>query len=920
MTMGFDLRQFELLRQQTKQQADEQRRKVEAEAKKAHDALRGQQSEIESEAEARINELREAESLEQRQRGLPSHEYRELGTEEQIAKINEARATTYGTIKQSHSDIDKALSEDIGAISKAESDSLAEIDRVEAEAIAQIKAAEAEQAKFEVNNVKLDTGEYVDKAMYDSLTAEFQAKLKELGVAGYNQWVVGLATQAEAGAEAIKKSGLSDYASVDASGQTVYDLAGYMRDNPDIKPSTLLELGFTQEGIDAAVSYNKDYSAFVAQNIKIDYVNPNTGENEWVDKGFFEGLDTTAQNYLNQYGLDRYNGWVDHYNTQLATSLEANYVKLAYTDPQTGESQYIQKTDWNKLNADAQAYINQNGIAAYNEQAAVSLAALNTPKKWYQTVWEFVTPWNENAGETFITYLKGIFTLTPDAPTQEMLKAQYDAEQNAPLWSKILFGPTVIYDKDKDKYLELVIMEYPSGKTGVTTAVAEQVAARVKTATIPINWNEFVSSVKTTGSSVNWKALTQAINAGEIRSASQAAEWAASQARWFPKVTPPKLTPAQQVVQAARTQQAMADAAEAAARARAASSIGYVATVPQPNVPAIQWVPFAPSQLTVAKMKELISSWLEMKPSAAITQMTGAGLATIAIAVDPVSVHKIFTNATTTQQANLTSALSLAVSSALRQGQLAKAQTLAKTQTQAMIELQTMAQQATELANSLANQGMTQAQIQTQLQTQLQTRLQNITSTQTRTMVETQVEPLTKQIAETVTPAPTPVLTPTPVPTPAGETTTPPKEPIKPLIPIIKLPDGSSRPMTPDELKGAVAWKQGFIYIMIYPPYGDDNVAYSRKPFPGVKMVEGARSAYRTVVKLGGTLPPRILHNMGIMDVKITTITGGKPKISFERETGLQTLLYRQPRRKRLAKTTKRTRQSSTPTLKAVRL
>lgn len=110
---------------------------------------------------------------------------------------------------------------------------------------------------------------------------------------------------------------------------------------------------------------------------------------------------------------------------------------------------------------------------------------------------------------------------------------------------------------------------------------------------------------------------------------------------------------------------------------------------------------------------------------------------------------------------------------------------------------------------------------------------------------------------------------------------------LKPIIgvtPIINLPDGTRRHMTREEVAGAVAWKQGFIYIMIYPPYKPQNIEYSRKPFPGIKVVKGARSAYETVVKLGQKIPSRLAYDMGIMDIEIITPKGGtgKPKLKFK--------------------------------------
>jgi hypothetical protein len=110
-----------------------------------------------------------------------------------------------------------------------------------------------------------------------------------------------------------------------------------------------------------------------------------------------------------------------------------------------------------------------------------------------------------------------------------------------------------------------------------------------------------------------------------------------------------------------------------------------------------------------------------------------------------------------------------------------------------------------------------------------------------------------------------------------------------PLHPMILLPDGTRRPMTPEEMKGAVAWKQGFIYKMVYPPY--DNMQNSREPYPGIKVVKGARSAYETIVRLKGRVPAKLAFDMGIMDVFIETPRRGKgkPQLKFKRDVKQET-------------------------------
>ncbi len=146
----------------------------------------------------------------------------------------------------------------------------------------------------------------------------------------------------------------------------------------------------------------------------------------------------------------------------------------------------------------------------------------------------------------------------------------------------------------------------------------------------------------------------------------------------------------------------------------------------------------------------------------------------------------------------------------------------------------------------------------------IESETKTITDTQVKTAVQEQVKTLTAAALLTVFPA----------------TSTIGKTPIPIRIP---LPDDEFKELTKKESEGAVGWKQGFIYILIYPPYGDNQTVYTKEPIPGVPYHDGLESAYKSITKIGGKLPPKILKDMGIMDVKITTVKG-KPKISFKRD------------------------------------
>jgi hypothetical protein len=70
-----------------------------------------------------------------------------------------------------------------------------------------------------------------------------------------------------------------------------------------------------------------------------------------------------------------------------------------------------------------------------------------------------------------------------------------------------------------------------------------------------------------------------------------------------------------------------------------------------------------------------------------------------------------------------------------------------------------------------------------------------------------------------------------------------------------------------------VAWKQGWCYKLIYPPYGQENIINSKHSFPGMRIHKNAGSAFKTLLQIvDGTLPPTITRDMGIMDISIDVV------------------------------------------------
>jgi hypothetical protein len=97
---------------------------------------------------------------------------------------------------------------------------------------------------------------------------------------------------------------------------------------------------------------------------------------------------------------------------------------------------------------------------------------------------------------------------------------------------------------------------------------------------------------------------------------------------------------------------------------------------------------------------------------------------------------------------------------------------------------------------------------------------------------------------------------------------------------------------------GIIAWKQGFIYKLLYKPYSQEDILNTRKPIEGVEYHEGIRSAYDSIIRRGGYVPPIIRRNMGIYDVEISTMKDQrKPELRFRRD-----IKYTYKGKKRVAK------------------
>lgn len=190
--------------------------------------------------------------------------------------------------------------------------------------------------------------------------------------------------------------------------------------------------------------------------------------------------------------------------------------------------------------------------------------------------------------------------------------------------------------------------------------------------------------------------------------------------------------------------------------------------------------------------------------------------------------------------------------------------------------VQQIAQAAIQLATRLKAQGATQATIQSATQQAIQNQVKAIAdpALQTQVLQAVKAQTAVKQIVTTgILPKVPPVVTP----------------PVVIIPPIPPIPEGEKRKWTPEEAKGAIAWKQGFIWVAIKRPYQSTaDVAFFKKLPPGVTKVKGgSKSAYRSIQKITGKAPTKLIVDMGIMDITIKKpkkTPGKKGAIRFKRD------------------------------------
>jgi hypothetical protein len=252
----------------------------------------------------------------------------------------------------------------------------------------------------------------------------------------------------------------------------------------------------------------------------------------------------------------------------------------------------------------------------------------------------------------------------------------------------------------------------------------------------------------------------------------------------------------------------------------------------------------------------------------------------------------------------LTGAEIAKVAPAVREGLQEATRIITKATPDTIREVDRILERVIQEAIQARIKGMSQPDINAMIREMLENQLKNATDPLIRSQAEPLIEPLAKSATKTATQV-----------KPATKTKVTTKTPIPIPIPItVTTASGKERELTKKDIAGSIGWKQGFNYRLLLPPTwgaNDNDVVNSRKPIPGIPYHSGVKSAYRSIVKLGGKVPQVLMRDMGIMDVTIRT-TKGKPRLIFERDIKQKTRLTGVHKR-RMVKRKKKKRTGGVP-------
>jgi len=910
-------RQYQDQRAGIRRQAQTQRQAVADAANKARTNLKGQLSSLEREAEVAINQIRKAEALEQRKRDLPLTKPKDIQAKARIADLNRQRNVIQTAIAKAKEDIANAESEDLDAVMAAESSAMAELDRARRRAEREGAKAEAEYNKaladIQANYVEVKGG-YINKTDYEGLSANDQVLVRRLGVDKFNELKETKLERAEANFQSthtrlnIKDAAgnplyvlTSEYDAltpqqkreVKNTGQYTVELSARKQFDLAVKDGTIPATSiFVGESKDGGFEYKPGPAkppVTITVSGRVVSPPPVTITSSGVvtskgkatpppaPPGIWQGIVSTIGDYLyRQYVAKDTRTQAElkaEYDAFMASSVIAQAIhgQTVMRDPKTGKYYPIARIEGPALGVGGAANIAKGVLAVAGGyglyEALPALKGIDIRDLHIS---------NETRDKIIknVTQAVGTFRDTMGRVPGTIDAIVTDAEGR--------FASTIVNlgNLDLPGFGQVDIdTSLPGVKPPVVdTALTPFPGVAVKPMTIPPLTGKrevviYLPTPKKTLEDVIGTAHAYFLASAAVATAENNLK---TQTKTIPINWNKILDDAHKAKTAATVERIFTEVNNILKKADAPNTVVN-------NYRRAYEAYLAKWKILSDASKAYVAS-LNMQPIVGVSTKEAVSAAASLYLAKQVAMQ------------SLTQSLSKGMT-ATQSATQALTDTLTATQmlTTPQVSAQTLAQTAVQTAvqTLTATQTMTKTQAQTATQTLTKTALQTKTATQAKTAARTAAKTATQTLTRAAAlriPAP----------------------------PTVTLPDGTEHTLTEKEFKGAVGWKMGWCYKMIFPPYGKNNIVNSRKPIPGIKYYKGIGSAYKSIVRLGGKLPKTIERDMGIMDITITTPKSGKPQIAFTRDI-LQRTTRTRGKRKPKSKRGGR-RYNTTPSLGTVRL
>lgn len=188
------------------------------------------------------------------------------------------------------------------------------------------------QQIFLDTHVQLDTGEYISQASFDELSPETQSSLMSIGVEAFNEWQEGEKAKFEA-------------ANIELS------TGGWVGKSAFEELSSDLQSKLDELGVEGFNTWQEEQRVqFELEHIELD-----TGE--WINKEAYESLTEEQQSQLQSVGLEAFNLQQEEKKVEF----EAAHVKL-------GDDTYVTIADFEALTPDQQTLAMEQGLTAIQEQ------------------------------------------------------------------------------------------------------------------------------------------------------------------------------------------------------------------------------------------------------------------------------------------------------------------------------------------------------------------------------------------------------------------------------------------------------------------------------------------------------------------------------------------------------------------------